>query len=346
MRLLDPPHTSLICSDGYFYTTIAIALRLLFAQLLESLPRLCEEWSCPTAPMTSDASSLYQAALNALPDPVVVVAPSGEVVVCNRAWRHLVGQRDGAAEICLGMSYDQAHQALCAQAAPVTLQENIRAVSGGTLSTYSDLCRCVFPKRVSSFRVRVTPLADGHEGCLVSYRDITEQQQREDLIRHEANHDPLTGLPNRRLFFLEAEKVLALAKRSERAFALLYLDLDGFKAVNDSNGHETGDWVLCEVAARLTLLSRDSDLLARLGGDEFLILLQDVTLEQGHAAAERYRWSLAQPFKIDGVKVSLRGSFGIARYPEDSESISDLVQCADRAMYQAKAAGGGIRSYA
>ena len=289
-------------------------------------------------------ASLYQAALNALPDPLVVVAPSGEVVFCNAAWRHLVGQRDAAAN-CLGLSYNQAHQRLCARAAPAALREHLRAVLGGTLPNYSSLCKGVFSKRVRSLRVSVTPLADGHRGCLVGYRDVTDQQQREELIRHEANHDPLTGLPNRRLFFLEADKVLALAKRSQRPFALLYLDLDGFKAINDSNGHETGDWVLCEVAARLLTLSRDSDLLARLGGDEFLILLQNVTKEQGRATAKRYRHSLGHPFDIDGIKASLQGSFGIARYPEDGESISDLVQCADQAMYQAKAAGGGVRSY-
>ena len=103
-----------------------------------------------------------------------------------------------------------------------------------------------------------------------------------------------------------------------------------------------GDEVLRQVAARLKTLARDSDLLARFGGDEFLILLQNVSPEQSLAATERYRRSLAQPFKLHGEAVRLQGSFGIARYPDAGETITELVQCADQAMYRAKAAGSGI----
>ena len=133
-----------------------------------------------------------------------------------------------------------------------------------------------------------------------------------------------------------------MAERGGHTFALLYLDLDGFKMVNDTNGHAVGDEVLRQVAARLKTLARDSDLLARQGGDEFVILLQNVTPEQVMAAAERYRRSLAQPFMIHGVAVKLRGSFGVARYPDAAATIPELLRCADRAMYRAKQAGGGV----
>lgn len=223
-------------------------------------------------------SSLYRTALNALPDPLVVVAPGGEVVVCNDAWRHLVKEHDAAAETSLGISFAEAHHALCGKAATRALEAKVLAVLVRTLPAFSGVYRCDFPKRLRSYQVTTVPLANGHHACLVRY----------------------------------------------------------------NNGHETGDQVLCQVAARLVALSRESDLLARLGGDEFLILLQDVTLQQSRTAAERYRRSLAQPFTLNGVRIRLRGSFGIAHYPDDGESIEDLVQYADQAMYQAKAAGGGV----
>jgi diguanylate cyclase (GGDEF)-like protein len=119
------------------------------------------------------------------------------------------------------------------------------------------------------------PLGLGCRGAVFTYQDLTAQRRREAKIYNLANLDPLTGLLNRRLFFVEANRVLDLAKRRQHPFALLYLDLDGFKAVNDTNGHEVGDDVLCQVALRLKGLLRESDLLARMGGDEFLILLPE-----------------------------------------------------------------------
>ena len=286
--------------------------------------------------------SLHHAALSALPVAVVVLDGQGRLVFSNKGWHSLFERGEDSAPLpSLGKPYELLHLAVCGEALGVAAKEQIQAVLSGVRASYSHSYSCVLGQETRSFALTVTPLFE-HTGCVIVHQETSGQQQHDEDIRREANHDPLTGLPNRRLFLLEADKALSLAERSGQTFALLYLDLDGFKLVNDSHGHAVGDEVLRQVAARLKTLARDSDLLARQGGDEFVILLQNVSLEQSLAAAERYRRSLAQPFKLHGVAVKLQGSFGVARYPDAAGTIPELLRCADRAMYQAKQAGGGV----
>ena len=316
-----------------------------------SLPRNCrvsEDYSLRAlgyrfdyTVVTTMKPSLHHAALNALQVAVVVLDESCHVVFGNDAWLRLF-QHKASPLPPLGTPYELMHLAVCGEELDPAAKESIQAVLRGTLASYSHSYSCEVGDETHPFAMTVTPLSPEHSGCVIVHQETSEQRQHDEDVRRDANHDPLTGLPNRWLFLLEADKALALASRSGQAFALLYLDLDGFKAINDTYGHAVGDEVLRQVAARLKTLARDSDLLARQGGDEFLILLQNVSPEQSLAATERYRRSLGQPFKIHDVAVSLQGSFGIARYPDATDTLAELVQCADQAMYRAKAAGSRI----
>jgi diguanylate cyclase (GGDEF)-like protein len=136
---------------------------------------------------------------------------------------------------------------------------------------------------------------------------------------------------------LEASHMLALAKRHAWHPALIYLDIDNFKGINDQHGHAVGDVVLGRVGARLRRLTRESDLLARLGGDEFVVLVNNVTVLESARIVRVYRRSLAQPPIIDGMPIIIRASFGTAHYPVDGVTIEALLSVADGAMYAAKA---------
>lgn len=164
--------------------------------------------------------------------------------------------------------------------------------------------------------------------------DLHEQQGRLD---HLASHDSLTGLPNRRLFLERLELALARAKRRETQVALLFIDLDQFKAINDTHGHNAGDAVLQTVAQRLRGLLRETDTPARIGGDEFIILVEGVpdntSLEQ---IVRKVQAELALPIPYQDIELESGGSIGIARYPEDGTTASTLIAAADQAMYRSK----------
>ena len=164
--------------------------------------------------------------------------------------------------------------------------------------------------------------------------------------RHEATHDLLTGLPNRRMFFAQASLSLKAAETRGRMVALMVVDLDGFKEINDRLGHAVGDLALTHVAARLLAHRRSTDVVARLGGDEFVVLLGgDLDVESAAAAANRLVESLKEPLLVDGVPVTVAGSVGVALYPAHGEDIDTLLAHADAAMYQAKSGHRGSHIY-
>ncbi|HLH65463.1 MAG TPA: diguanylate cyclase [Solirubrobacteraceae bacterium] len=175
-------------------------------------------------------------------------------------------------------------------------------------------------------------------------RDITERRRTEQQLTHLAYHDPLTGLPNRALLRRQLELAVARARRAGGAVALMFVDLDEFKTVNDSLGHAAGDQLLTAVAARLRSVLRDTDVLARQGGDEFLVVLSDLG-EDAAAVAERVGAkllrSLREPFEIAGTSVRTSASVGASIYPDDAADLDALLRHADGAMYRSKAAGGG-----
>lgn len=177
-------------------------------------------------------------------------------------------------------------------------------------------------------------------------RDITEQRQAEERIRHLAHHDPLTGLPNRLLLHDRVGHAIAVAERSGRKIAMLYIDLDRFKHVNDSLGHAAGDRLLCAAAERLTACTRRSDTVARVGGDEFAVVLDDVEHSEDAAlVAAKVLEELARPFGFGGHEVSVTPSVGVSVYPQDGADVEALLRNADAAMYQAKQAGGNTYQF-
>lgn len=169
-----------------------------------------------------------------------------------------------------------------------------------------------------------------------------ELQQSKEQLRHLAQHDSLTGLPNRALFTDRLQQALAAAQRDQTHVALLFLDLDYFKPVNDQFGHAVGDELLQAVAQRMLACVRQSDTVARIGGDEFVLLLRsavDQTAQTAPAVAEKIRESLAQVFELAGQRLFISCSIGIALYPEHGQNDIELAHHADLAMYQAKQAG-------
>ena len=181
------------------------------------------------------------------------------------------------------------------------------------------------------------------ERYMAVFLDITEHKEVEARLKYMAGHDPLTGLPNRQLFDDRLEHALAHARRDGHGLAVLFLDLDGFKPINDEMGHHAGDQVLREVAARLERLVRTSDTVARMGGDEFVVLVDEITEEDGKKAAakvaEKVLAQLPEPIIVNERTVLVGTSIGIALYPEHGTAPDALVSAADTAMYQAKQEG-------
>lgn len=181
----------------------------------------------------------------------------------------------------------------------------------------------------------------GQQHFVAMVRDITERKMAEEKLTRMALYDSLTGLPNRTNFFEKLEFSLAHARRNQSAVALLFIDLDGFKAVNDGMGHAAGDHLLREVARRLQGYIRESDLAARMGGDEFTIILNNLkSPAEAALVAQKLVSALSQPVAYGNQIITHIGaSIGIALFPDHSQTEDGLIHEADGAMYRAKAAG-------
>jgi diguanylate cyclase (GGDEF)-like protein/PAS domain S-box-containing protein len=185
-----------------------------------------------------------------------------------------------------------------------------------------------------------------HYVCVFS--DITKLKESQEKLDHLAHHDPLTGLPNRLLFHDRLQHAMARASRAGTQLAVIFIDLDRFKNVNDTLGHHVGDELLKQVAQTLSGCLRDGDTLARLGGDEFIVLLEDVDGERGaRLVAEKLMRLFEQPALVSSYELFVTGSVGISLFPQDAADLNVLVRNADIAMYQAKARGrNGYAFYA
>jgi diguanylate cyclase (GGDEF)-like protein len=187
--------------------------------------------------------------------------------------------------------------------------------------------------------------ADGSVEAVIGVStDITERRRGERRIEHMAFHDHLTGLPNRLYLENELEGALARARRRAESLALLYIDLDRFKLVNDGFGHAAGDAVLQQTAERLRASCRETDFVARQGGDEFMVLLESLhgdSATHASAIAAKIIERLREPFEIDGTEFELGATIGISLYPRDAQTPDNLLKHADAAMYQARRVGRG-----
>jgi len=186
----------------------------------------------------------------------------------------------------------------------------------------------------------MTALLKGSEGVVIVIRDITERKQTEEKIRQMAYYDSLTGLPNRKLFSDRLHVAIVQAQRNQKKVGIAMLDLDHFKDVNDTLGHDIGDVTLKATAERLHATLREGDTIARFGGDEFLLILPDLeTIEDAIQVAQKIIDSFCKPFLIDTHQLVVTTSIGIAVYPDDGTDDDILLRNADIAMYQAKQAG-------
>ncbi len=188
-----------------------------------------------------------------------------------------------------------------------------------------------------------TMIEDGFkntQGIVLVARDITDLKRAQSALKHSATHDSLTGLPNRSLFQERLEHAIALARRDDYIYAVLFLDLDRFKAVNDTLGHLAGDQLLIEITDRVKTCVREGDTVARLGGDEFAILLEPIkTLDDAIDIADRIQTILSQPFTLVGQDVLASTSIGIASSARGYSSLEEILRDADTAMYESKQRG-------
>jgi len=199
----------------------------------------------------------------------------------------------------------------------------------------------IIPAEVSTSRIQL----DTGNMLLCIARDISERENAAERIQHLAYHDTLTDLPNRTLLTDRVNRALARARRTHQIGALLFLDLDKFKRINDSLGHSVGDELLKELARRLRRALREEDTVARLGGDEFVVLLeglgqrQDRAVEKAREIAEKVRGIFVDEYRLDGHELYVTASIGIVTFPHDGDTVDTLLRHADTAMYHAKGAG-------
>ena len=176
---------------------------------------------------------------------------------------------------------------------------------------------------------------------------LTRLKHTNEQVTALAHHDSLTGLPNRILFYDRLNQAITRARRDKVSIAVLYLDLDGFKLVNDTFGHDAGDTLLREAAKRIVACVRDSDTVARMGGDEFTVILPNIrTPSSKDRVAKKIVETIARPFLINGKSCSVSASIGIALFPEHGETAEQLVKIADAAMYLAKHSGKNCYRFA
>ncbi len=189
---------------------------------------------------------------------------------------------------------------------------------------------------------RARPILNEEEkfnGVVLVFQDITERKNAQEKLVQLARYDSLTGLANRALFIDLLNQSVSRSRRAKKNLALLFLDLDRFKHVNDILGHDTGDLLLKEVASRLVTCIREGDTISRLGGDEFTILLESVLAREGAIVAQKIIDAMSVPFNVQGQEIFMGISIGIATYPDFATDPENLLKCADMAMYHAKNQG-------
>ena len=266
--------------------------------------------------------------LDNLPDPVIRIGSDGGIHYANpAAERILLDQRDGHWQLA-----DGASDAIWA-CFPTAFETNETQTHSYEVTTAAGL-------RHMETRIVPEPGPDGRpESLLLVSTDLTERRQVQQDLEYDASHDPLTGLGNRTLFLTCLDGAAARFAESG-PFAVLYLDLDRFKHTNDSLGHEAGDRLLIEVAARLESAVRPEDTVARLGGDEFVVLLESVSgIAEAEVVAERLQSSLLDPVLLDGERIYASASIGVAMSSDTATTPDALLRDADTAMYHAKGRG-------
>lgn len=307
--------------------------------LLECQSRLAQAFSTWQMDVGALLTPREREALDAAPDGILLVSRDGYIVAANAAMLAISG-------------YER--KELESQPLDILLSGDLHATHGNYLRSYfarpsrrpMGLGGSLWLQRKQGSAVPVD-IALGHfgderNGLAVAFvRDVTELNQMQQRLKFQATRDTLTGLNNRWQFGQDLQEQLKIAQASGDMLALLQLDLDNFKAINDGYGHAAGDQLLREVARRLKAQLRSEGILARLGGDEFMVLLVGENVGRFGFWADQILAALSVPFKHDGLALDFGASIGIALYPENAQNGDDLMRFADMAMYAAKAQGRG-----
>jgi diguanylate cyclase (GGDEF)-like protein/PAS domain S-box-containing protein len=318
-----------VLSAGLLLTGLLGALMLLISGERDVIEKLVADRTA----RLRDREARLQAILDNAADAIITVDAHGLVVSANAATARLFGY---APQHLVGLTFGtlvpdsvdgDAHLAQLSRAPPENCVLEGRNARGEP-----------FPLSIS-----VAPVQMGREELFVCIlRDLTEQQRAQERIHRLAHHDALTGLENRFALNVRLEQQLASARRHNEPVAVLFIDLDHFKKINDSLGHAAGDKLLVGAAERMKDLLREVDTLARLGGDEFIIVLAGpLTPDSVTGVAVRVVESLSQPYQLGGATAHSGCSVGVALFPDDGEDASTLIRHADMAMYAAKREGRG-----
>jgi diguanylate cyclase (GGDEF)-like protein/PAS domain S-box-containing protein len=277
--------------------------------------------------LAEEREGRIRAVVNRVADGILVVDPNGRIASCNPAAERMFSYSSGL----LGLDASQLlHGEL------LRPRQDRRPASGAWVTVGRRQDGREFAVELAQSTVRV----DGAEHSILVVRDTTERRRFEEQLRYQAFHDGLTGLPNRLLFRDRLNGALSRSERQRRSVAVLFLDLDDFKLVNDSLGHAAGDVLLVEVARRLQACARASDTVARLGGDEFALLLEEQAAPlEAEVLATRIARALREPFTIQGHDVFTTVSVGVAMSRPELHEPERLLREADLALYQAKAQG-------
>ena len=286
---------------------------------------------------TNNTVAMWKAAFDATAEGILVMDLEGNYLASNSVFhelwripRHLLyrGQEQAVAQVALSMVND-----------PNSLTEKVRSIHESSQGRTLDVIQF---KDDRYFECVSTPhqIADRDIGRVWSFRDITDRVRAEERTRHDAYHDSLTGLPNRALFHDRLAQEVGRARRADTNTAVLLLDLDRFKTINDTLGHAAGDRLLVEVANRLHSRKREGDTIARLGGDEFVLIVSELRHKEDAAVvAEQLIEVLKPPIQIDEHDLHVSASIGIAIFPEDGDEGTALLKSADMALYRAKELG-------
>lgn len=296
--------------------------------------------------MKSASTPVALEVLEFVPDGVVITAPDGKIVFANRHVEELTGYR---------------RRELVGRTVEILVPDSVKAVHRGHRRDFS--AGRSGPRAMSTaehdFRVRrkdgtelfadialgTIDTPDGRQTIAV-IRDFTEHRRLEAALAHQALHDPLTGLANRTLFFDRLHQALSSARREQKQLALVMLDLDDFKSVNDDHGHAVGDQVLKQLGARLRKGLRGTDTAARIGGDEFGLIFPRIAGGQAAERMVRRRMAILEgAYAVGRKRIEVSASAGVSLYPDDGDDTDTLLRHADSAMYFAKREGRGVAFY-
>jgi diguanylate cyclase (GGDEF)-like protein/PAS domain S-box-containing protein len=293
------------------------------------------------------ALTKYKTLFDSFPLGITVTDSNGKVLETNAAAEQLLGV-PGDLHAQRGISSPEL-QVLHTDGSPMPTEEyaSVRALKERRRIENAEMGVVRPDGEVTWLSVTADLLPLEGYGVVVTYSDITARRAAEEQIRQMAYYDPLTNLPNRRLLMDRLDQALIASKRSHAFGALLMLDLDYFKGLNDSCGHDVGDQLLIEVARRLSTHVRQDDTVSRLGGDEYVVILQDLGTQaeaatrQALQVAEKIRSALSQPYQLgpDAIPYASSVSIGVRLFQGHQEPVETLLKQVDVALYQAKDAG-------